>query len=79
MAIAETRRHRDLLLPPVGGGAGGCREGAAPIRALNVHRSDPAAEHLALGVDSGPELDFRLALDLACAHHIDFAIEPVVQ
>src|ERR1700686_3125226 len=57
------RRNRHLLLPPVGGSTG-CLGKRRHNALLNANRGNAAAEHLALGVDSGPELHFRLALDL---------------
>src|SRR6476620_7670365 len=74
----RNRRNRCNLLPPVGGGARGLRQRSHdPL--LDTNRSHAAAKHLALGVDPGPELDLRLALDFTGAHHVDFPIKPVVQ
>src|SRR3977135_1180205 len=62
-------RNRHLLLPPMRGGTR--RFGKGRHNALlDAHRRNAAAEPLALGVDSGPELNLRFALDLTCAHHI---------
>src|SRR6266513_14867 len=74
----RNRGHRKLLLPPARGRAGCLGQGGHdPL--LDANRSHAAAQHLALGVDSSPELHFRLALDFAGAHHVDFAIKPIVQ
>src|SRR5438105_1572577 len=72
------RRNRGDLLPPVGGGAG-CLGQRGHDSLLDANWSHAAAEHLALGVDPGPELDPRLAFDFTGAHYVDFAIKPVVE
>src|ERR1700720_18166 len=71
-------RDRDLLLPPIGGGAG-CVRQRRHDTLLDVHRRDPAAEHLALGVYAGPKLHLRFALSLTCAHFVHLTVKPVVQ
>src|SRR5437667_4389392 len=74
----RNRREGKLLLPPAGAGArriGERRHDAL----LDANRGDAPAKHLALGVDARPELDLRLALDFAGAHHVDFSVKPVMQ
>src|SRR6266446_226743 len=79
-ADCDSRNGRDryLLLPPVGGGAGSVRQGRHDTL-LDVHRGYPAAEHLALGIDAGPQLHLRFALSLTCAHFVYLTVKPVVQ
>src|SRR5687767_6684709 len=72
------RRNRCNLLPPASGGAG-CVGQRRHDALLDVHRGDPAAEHFALGVDAGPQLDLRFALSFACAHNVYLTVKPVVQ
>src|SRR2546423_7443619 len=52
------RRNRRDLLPPAGGGAR-CLGQRGHDSLLDANWSHAAAEHLALGVDPGPELDLR--------------------